>query len=392
MKRYLILITLIAAVSLSACKKDDTSSESEPTRHIPVDETPDYVLGQFNPARHLATMLEFNDTIVFDWDTMVSPVRLRSVAHQSTAYPIGYDAAGRQTSVHIAPSDLLPEHTLNFAYDGNALTSIVFSNSNGTQIISGAVSCNDNHIAQVVYSGVSSDVVANMVSDYLPLQTDQSHNVIQSFSIASIKCRYDWHGDNVENEHITANATADLSVGELADGLHLDTSFYRLLIESFRLDTISPLASALITPQLIDEFVQAISDSNCHITVNVAMDIAHNYDAYANPIYGFWGLGFLGNTRVLSHNNITASTRSGEADVHLHINLPANAPSGSSWQLSLLLTYLNVTYPDGFDYTYPIDLSRTYGYTYTYNADDMPATRTYSNSTSTYTYYPSFNR
>ena len=379
-----LLFPLLLAVAFASCKKDDTEAEVSVITYP--DNTPAYEMGRFNPAQHLSAQIKDGDTTLFLWDDDGNDaLRLSAIERHGRRYPATYNDDGQIVSMVIAPTDILPEHSLNFTYTSQLLSQMDFRSSIGLTLMHGDVTCDGQKIKKVEYSSIDPTMLMPFVNSFLPAQTDGDH-LIKSFNLTALNTQYSWTGDNVSGERLEASASADLQIGVLVDKLHLDTSFYRLIIGALQLDTISSALSSFITPELIEQFINAMHDSVCHVTIDVDMTKDYTYDACANPIYGFWGFGLLGRTHVLSHNNIVGETRGGAANVHLHVNLPQDVPDGSGWQLQMLLLFINLQYPDGLDYTFPIDLTKTTSLSITYSSTGMPTIVTKGQSRTTYLY------
>ena len=373
MKRFFLIPIVGVLILATACKKDDDPEHNTPPEPQPYPGEVDtnYVLGQYQPTRMLATMTEADETQRFTWGVGETPLLLY-MGPDNQLKEFEYDEQNRQKRVNNPASSLSGPQTLQYTYNESGLTQLSLISS-GTTLLSAATTCDGNLLKSVHYDNVDENVIMGYINNFL---ASQNKDLVENISINDLRSDYSWTGSDVTDEHLTAAGTTDLAVGELVRFLNLDTSFYRMIIENTGLGEQIPG----ISPQLLADFVDMMSDSTCHVVVDVDLFISYTYDGHPNPLYGFWGWGFLGNTRVLSQHNIQGSVREGLANLNLSVNLPTSVPDRYDWStrimLTLALTYLNGQYPDGFHYTYPVDLNGEEHNSYTYDNQGWPVSVT----------------
>lgn len=392
MKSYFLFALVSAAILTTACNKDEETSinpnpsnsgNGTPSTEIDTN----YMVGQYKPERQLTLLTENGESQTFTWET-TEPYRLVSAGPDGSLRTFDYDAHDRQSVVHIPASSTMGAQTLSFEYSGDHLAQFNLSGNTGNTLIQAATTYDGNRIQTAYYSEIDESVIGGFIDDFL---NTQRKDLVDYFAISNLQTEYSWVGSNVTQEHITADGVVDIQVGELVELLHLDTSVYRLILDNAGLD---PQIASFITPELIATFVDMMADSNCHIIIDVDLNLLYSYDGHPNPLYGFWGWGFLGNTRVLSKNNILAVNREGLTTAYISINLPTEVPNNydfaTTLKLTLILNYLNSQYPDGFRYNYPIDLEGEEHNTYTYDKLGWPTscvnTNGESQSTTTFSY------
>lgn len=384
MKRYFLIPLVGALILATACKKDDEIEHTIPPEPFdPTEVDTNYVVGRYERPVHLATLTEENETHYFSWDNSETP-RLLSVGPTDQVRTIEYDDQGRQLQVNIPATALGGAQVMRFTYGYDLLQSMQLKTADGATLITAAPTFDGNRMASIYYEDVDQEVISRYISNFF---NNDSKELVGNISVTNLQATYSWTGSNVSGEHLMASGTADLAVGGLVQMLNLDTSFYRMIIETSGLDEQIPG----ITPELLANFVDLMSDSSCHIVVDVDLYNRYTYDSHPNPLYGFWGWGFLGNTRVLSQHNISGTVREGLATANLSVNLPTSVPSTydlfTRIALTAALAYLNNEYPGGFHYSYPIDLDGEEHYRYTYNNQGWPLTATDDNGQiTTYTY------
>lgn len=382
MKRFLFCTVACAVFLTTACSKDDdTASQSSNNSEI----DPHYVVGKFCPDRHLASMATDSETQYLTWSNDENAL-LVSIGTEDKVRTIEYDAQCRQTAVHIPTLLNVGARDFHFEYTGDHLNRFTLT-SNGTTLLAATTTYDRNRLQCVNYSNVDQSVVEGFLNEFLTtFRPDQQKGPLPNIGISQLQSDYTWTGGNVSQEHLTATGTTDIAVGRLVQALNLDTSFYRLIIETSGLDEQLPG----ISPQLLADFVDMLSDSSCHLVVDVDLTLNYTYDQHPNPLYGFWGRGFLGNTQVLSSNNILSAQRKGTANVNFSVNLPASVPDrydeATTIVLSFALTYLKSQYPDGFTGNYPINMNKTEHTTYTYDTQGWPVSVTNNNNVTTFSY------
>lgn len=386
MKRIFLIPIVGALILATACKKDDEPVHNTPPTPQPYVEPEvdtNYVLGQYQPTRRLATMEEEGTAQNFTWGVGESPLLLY-VGADNQVSSIEYDNQKRQSLVNIPASLMGGAQVMRFNYSNDQLSTIQLTETGGTTIFGASATCDGNRITSLTYNNVDESVIMGYLNNFL---SSQRKDLVENISVTNLQTTYTWTGSDVSSDHITAQGSTDLAVGELVRFLNLDTSFYRMIIENSGLGEQIPG----ISPQLLADFVDMLADSTCHIVVDVDLTNSYTYDGHPNPLYGFWGWGFLGNTRVLSSHNILSSQREGLASVNLSVNLPTTVPDRYDWttrmMLTLALAYLNGQYPDGFHYTYPIDLDNEATNSYSYDDQGWPTSLLDSdNHLTTFTY------
>lgn len=373
MKRFYLIPVAGALILATACKKDDEIVHNTPPEpFVPTEVDSNYVVGRYVSDLRLATLTEEDETQYFVWDNSETP-RLLSVGPTNQARTIEYDNQDRQRQINIPASAVGGAQVMRFTYNDDQLTAMQVNEADGTSLFSASTTYDGNRLTSILYDGMDQEVISRYITNFF---NNERKDMVENISISNMQTSYSWTGSDVTGEHLMATGTADLAVGELVQMLNLDTSFYRMIIE------VSGLGEQIpgISPQLLANFVDILSDSNCHIVVDVDLFRTYTYDGHPNPLYGFWGWGFLGNTRVLSQHNIVSAVSEGLATANLSVNLPTSVSSDYDLMtriaLTAVLTYLNSQYPDGFHYSYPIDLENEEHYSYTYNSQGWPLTAT----------------
>ena len=384
MKRLLLCSVACAALLFTACKKDDEIVHNTPPEpFVPTEVDSNYVVGRYVCEHRLASITEEDETHYFTWDNSATP-RLLSVGPNGQVRTIDYDNQDRQLQVNIPATALGGAQVMRFIYSYDQLTTVQLNEADGTPLFGASTTYDGNRMTSIWYDEVNQEVISRYITNFF---NNGNKDLVGNISVSNMQSTYSWSGSDVTGEHLLATGTADLAVGELVQLLNLDTSFYRMIIETSGLGEQIPG----ISPQLLANFVDMMSDSNCHIVVDVDLYRTYTYDGHPNPLYGFWGWGFLGNTRVLSQHNIIDDVREGLATANISVNLPTSVPSSydllTRIALTAALAYLNNQYPDGFHYSYPIDLEDEDHYRYTYDSRGWPLTATDSdNHVTTFSY------
>lgn len=361
MKKLFLPLMAIALCGTIGCSKDEETPD-------PINSaTPDsYVLGVYNPAHHLSSYTENGITYNMVWSDEEQKT-LQSFSIGPVQNTLQYDNQNRLTEVRIANHD----ERMCFVYSGNALSQMNLMDASGDTVYHTSVSCNNNRITAVNYREISSDYVMGYLENYLGLEAPKGLEL----SVTNLSTNYSWSNNNLTIETMHGEGHIQVPIGPMVDLLGLDTNVYRMLISSMHLDTI-PGIGAMITPQLIDDFVTLLRDSNAVITGNVNIQINYAYDNHENPLYGFLANGLIGNAHLLSHNNMLSNTHTGAADLTIRVGIPpASAASG---MMKIILALLQSAYPDGLSIPYSLPLNSTEAYSYTYNENGWPTSATKS--------------
>lgn len=363
--KQLFWIPVIGILILAtACKKDD-----EPVHNTPPEQhDTSYVIGCYLPSRQLTAITDDDKTQYFTWSEGEMPLLL-NMGSEEQIRSIEYDQQNRQIQVNIPTLTLGVAQVMHFHYTEDHLSQIELIEAGGSTLMGASTTYNGNQMTSIHYDEIDQEMVSHYISNFF----NSKKGLVENLSISNMQSDYTWKNDDVSTEHFTAIGSTDFAVGELVQTFNLDTSFYRMLIETTGLSEQIPV----ITPQLMADFVDMVADSICHIGLNIDLYIYYTYDNHSNPLYGFWGWGFLGNTHVLSSHNILSTRYEGLADVNISFNLPTVVPDRYDLStriiLSLALTYLNTQYPNGFRYNYPIDLERETNNNYTYDQQGWPS-------------------
>lgn len=378
MKRLFILP--IVFLAFCACSKDDdnttVSDENDP--HIVGQAAASYVAGRTQSVRRLSTMTEGNTTQFFAWSNDVTP-RLTAVGPEDDMRQIVYDAQSRQTQITIPASTLGHTQTLNFSYKDSGLSGFTWTEGVNT-LLNASIYSVGNRVITINYSDIDYSLLSQYISSYLPTLNNRKEGIVDDIHIDNINVDYNWVDSNISSAYYTATARLALKVGELTDALHLDASFYEMMLDNMDLGD----AASFITPELIEQLVDALADSTCDIAVNLDMTYNYAYTSSPNPLQGILAWGLWDAPQVFSSCNVDNFNRTGIATVNIHLNLPTY---NTSIPLTMLLMALNALYPDGLDYSYPIDLSDNGDYEYTLDGQGWPTTRSTSDGTiTTFTY------